>query len=77
MEIVYGSIWFCEFMNIMNKSGRFNNDLGCYIKNVGEAFTWLLRSLYSRSFAGGAQQQQGRASWASTADRCSIPIFFT
>uniref|UniRef100_A0A2K1XDB3 Uncharacterized protein n=1 Tax=Populus trichocarpa TaxID=3694 RepID=A0A2K1XDB3_POPTR len=33
MEIVYGSIRFCEFMNIMNKSGRFNNDSGCYIKN--------------------------------------------
>ena len=53
---------FCEFMNIMNKSGRFNNDSGCYIKNVGEAFTRLLRSSYSRRFAGGAQQQQGRAS---------------
>lgn len=77
MEIVYGSIWFCEFMNIMNKSGRFNNDSGCYIKNVGEAFTRLLRSSYSRSFAGGAQQQQGRASWASAAGRCSIPTLFT
>jgi hypothetical protein len=36
-------------MNIMNKSGRFNIDLGCYIKNVGEAFTRLLKSSYSRS----------------------------
>jgi len=49
MEIVYESIRFCEFMNIMNKSGRFNNDSGCYIKNVGEAFTRLLRSSYIRS----------------------------
>jgi len=36
-------------MNIMNKSGRFNNDSGCYIKNIGEAFTRLLRRSYSRS----------------------------
>jgi len=33
----------------MNKSGRFNNDSGCYIKNIGEAFTRLLRRSYSRS----------------------------
>jgi hypothetical protein len=40
MEIVYGSIWFCEFMNIMNKSRRFEYWFRMLYWNVGKAFEW-------------------------------------
>jgi hypothetical protein len=38
MEIVYESVWFYEFMNIMNKSGRFEYWVRMLYWNVGEAF---------------------------------------
>jgi hypothetical protein len=38
MKIVYGSIWFCEFMNIMNKLERFEYWFRMLYRNVREAF---------------------------------------
>jgi len=38
MEIVYESIWFCEFMNIMNKLKRFEYWFKMLYGNVREAF---------------------------------------